>query len=340
MPRRVIVTWALWAFLLAQAFTSPSTFAQQPPPAPGWAEPPRPAGSWSTSNGAPRASRQNASAFESGTLYVTAAAYGIGMGVWLDAELELSDPATVLIPPTLLGVAAPLTAYFADRGSLPRGVPGAVAAGLLIGAGEGLGIASVQMVTSDQPWGFTGLSRAVAIGSTLGGIGGYAVGVLQEPSPNISAFATSGVVWGTFIGSAIGLGTSEEGIGFSRSNDAMARGGLFGFNAGLAATMALSMAFVPSLDQLSWMWLGGGIGAIVSLPVYLFYVGDGTPPAKRGLVFTGTATTLGIVAGGTFGPLVGGVGLGSATSEFARVDYVTPFVLRGGVGLQVGGTLF
>jgi hypothetical protein len=163
---------------------------------------------------------------------------------------------------------------------------------------------------------------------------------LQEPSPNISAFATSGVVWGSLIGSAIGLGASEEGASFGQANDWMGRGGLIGFNAGLVVTMALSTAFVPSIDQLSWMWLGGGIGALVSLPVYLFYVGDGGPPAKRGLLFTATATTLGIVAGGAFGRGVGGVGLGAPGSEFARVDYVTPFGVRGGLGLQVGGTLF
>jgi hypothetical protein len=338
MPRSVIATWAIWALALSPAFVASSTPAQ-PPPAPGWAEPPRPSGSWS-SGSAPRASSSSASAFESGTLYLTVAAYGIGMGVWVDAELDLDDPALLLIPPTLLGVAAPLTAYFVERRSAPRGLPGAIAAGIVIGAGEGLGIASLQMFTSDNPWGFTGLTRAVAIGSTLGGVGGYAVGVLQEPSPNISAFATSGVVWGTLIGSAIGLGASEEGVDFSRANDSMARGGWIGFNAGLVATMALSTVFVPSLDQLSWMWLGGGIGALASLPVYLFYIGEDTAPAKRGLLFTATATTLGIVAAGTFGPLVGGVGSGPSISEFARVDYVTPFMLRGGLGLQVGGTLF
>jgi hypothetical protein len=339
MPRTVIATSVLWASFLAQAFVTPSTQAQQLPPAPGWAEPPRPSGSWSTSAAA-RGSSSTASSFESGTLYLALAAYGIGMGVWVDAELDVKDPALLLIPPTLLGVAAPLTAYVIDPRSLPRGVPGAVAAGLVIGAGEGLGIASLQMVTSDAPWGFTGLTRAVAIGSTLGGVGGYAVGVLQEPSPNISAFATSGVVWGTLIGSAIGLGASEEDADFSRANDAMARGGLIGFNGGLVVTMALSTLFVPSPDHLSWAWLGGGIGALASLPVYLFYIGDDTPPAKRGLLFTATATTLGIVAGGVFGPLVGGVGLGPASTEYARVDYVSPFMLRGGLGLQVGGTLF
>ena len=326
------VAWLAAAVLLVRTAAAEA-------PAPGWAEPPKPSGSWSTSAPAP-AHGGAASSFESGTLYVATAAYGVGLGIWLDAELELSDPSLLLIPPTVLGVAAPLGAYILNQPRLPRGVPGVIAAGLFIGAGEGVAIAGVQMVTSDDPWGLKVMSRAAAIGSTLGGIGGYALSELQRPSPNISAFAASGVVWGTLIGSAIGLGASEPGVGFDRADDWMARGGLAGFNAGLLVTMALSTAFVPTLDQLSWMWLGGGIGALASLPVYLFYIDEDAPPAKRGLLFTATMATVGIVAGGVFGPQLGGVGLGAASSALAQVDYVTPFVTRGGLGLRVGGTLF
>src|SRR5688572_9188383 len=229
MPRtRSFPLWPwswLLALVLAVGAVAPASAQAPPPPAPGWAEPPRPTGTWSSPSGKARASSAKASSFESGTLYLTSALYGIGLGVWLDAELDLEDPAQILIPPTLLGAAAPSTAYILNHPTLPRGVPGAVAAGIVIGAGEGLGIASLQMFTSDSPWGFTGLSRAVALGSTIGGVGGYALGVLQEPSPNISAFATSGVVWGTLIGSAAGLGLSDEGLDFSEANDWMARGG-------------------------------------------------------------------------------------------------------------------
>lgn len=323
--------------LAAAVFLDLPAAAQQAP-APTWAQPPLPPGAMPITRSS--YSSRTASSFELGTLYVTSAAYGIGLGIWLDAELGLEDPGILLIPPTLLGVAAPVGAFALNHPRMHRGVPGAIAAGLFIGAAEGLGIAGTQMVTADDPWGFTGLSRAMVIGATAGGIGGYALGVLQEPSPNISAFATSGAVWGTLIGSAIGLGASEAGVGFESSNDWMARGGLIGFNAGLVVTMGLSTAFVPTLDQLSWMWLGGGIGAAVSLPVYLFYLRDGAPPAKRGLLFSATATTLGIVAGGVFGPEYGGgLGLGGAGEGFATLDYVTPVPVRGGMGVQIGGSL-
>jgi hypothetical protein len=245
----------------------------------------------------------------------------------------------LLIPPTVLGVAAPSVAYFAMQPRPARGTPGAVAAGMVIGAGEGLGVAGLQMVTARSPWGFRGLSRAMALGSTLGGVAGYAVSELQQPSPNISAFATSGVVWGTLVGSMLGYALTEEGAPFGEANDALARGGLIGFNGGLVATMALSTAFVPTVEQIEWMWIGGGIGALVSLPVYLFYLGDDSPPAKRGLVFTATASTLGIVAGGLFGPGLGGLGFASPQRGWASIDSLAPWTPRGGLGLQVSGTL-
>ncbi|HEU4582778.1 MAG TPA: hypothetical protein VFS67_31185 [Polyangiaceae bacterium] len=318
------------------AASGASAQAQQPPTR--WAAPPPPPLDVGSDNAPPG---RPASTLESASLYVSSAAYGLGMGVWIDSELGLDDPAFLLIPPTLLGVALPVTAYAFNHPTMPRGLPGAIASGLVIGAGEGLGIASLQMVTSEQPWGFHGLSRAVALGSTVGGVAGLAVGELQRPSPNISVFAASGVFWGAAVGSAVGLGVSPAGVGFESSNDWMARGGLIGFNAGLAITMGLSTVFVPTLAQLKWMWIGGAVGGVASLPVYLFYVGDDSPPAKRGLVYSATATTVGIVVGGVFGPMLGGgIGLSDEPSRWASIDYFTPVPLDGGFGFNLGGTLF
>lgn len=328
----IIAACVLAAGLASATLATPAQ-AQQPQ----WTAPPPPP--LSVTSAEPAAPSRAASSFESATLYATSAVFGLGMGIWIDAEIGLRDPALLLISPALLGVALPVTAYALNQPTLPRGVPGAISTGLLIGAGEGLGIASLQMVTSARPWGFQGLARAMAIGAVAGGAAGFAVGELQQPSPNISAFAASGVVWGTLIGSAVGLGTSEAGIGWQRSNNATARGGLIGFNAGLAVTMGLSTLFVPTLDQLEAMWLGGGIGAMLSLPVYLFYLGDG-PPAKRGLVFSATASTLGIVVAGVFGPLLGHAGSILPESRWASIDYVAPVPLERGFAFQLGGTLF
>ncbi|MET0794881.1 MAG: hypothetical protein ABW061_25400, partial [Polyangiaceae bacterium] len=64
-----------------------------------------------------------------------------------------------------------------------------------------------------------------------------------------------------------------------------------------------------------------------------------SPPAKRGLIFSGTATTLGIVAGA----LLAGTGSDSADSEssshFAHLDYFLPMPTSNGAVLTLGGRL-
>jgi len=281
------------------------------------------------------------SSTEISALYSASAVYGVGLGVWFGAEAKIKDPGLFLIAPALLGVGAPLTVYLLDNPALPRGLPAAIATGMVIGAGEGIGIASYQFVSakSADAWGFRGLSRATALGATLGGVGGFAVGYLQEPSPKSSLLATSGVVWGAAVGGMLGYGSSGKGIGYGLANDSAALGGLIGFNVGLAAAAGLSTVYIPSYRALSYMWIGAGVGAAVSLPVYLAYAGKGGPPAKRGLVFTGTATTVGIVAGA----LLAGSGSDSADSEsssrFAHLDYVIPMPTAHGAQLTLGGRL-
>jgi hypothetical protein len=285
---------------------------------------------------------QNRSSTEIGFLYATGVGYGIGMGIWLDAEIGVTDPAAGLIAPAVLGLAAPVGVYLLDDPAMPRGMPAAIAAGMTIGAGEGLGIAGLQFVTAKESdaWGFRGLTRSVALGATLGGAAGWAVGYYAEPSPKLSAFVTSGAFWGTMIGSSIGYGVSKEGIGYGRANDDAAVAGLIGFNAGLAATAGLSMLFVPTWTQVGWMWAGGAIGGAASLPVFLFYAGKDAPPAKRGLVFTGTAIGLGIIAGGIFssGELTSRSGGRSEPTSSTGIAYVVPTPMKGGAGLQLGGT--
>lgn len=336
---------------VASLFAAPAALAQQPPASwpppgaptttPGYASQPGYVASGYAVPDYPDPRSRPANSLELGALYATSAAYGIGLGIWLDAEFDIRDPGVLLIAPTVLGVAAPVGAYAANHPPMRRGKPAAIAAGMVIGAGEGLGIAGLQMATADNPWGFRGLARSLALGSTLGGVAGYFAGDYQQPSPNISALATSGVVWGTLAGAMIGLGASPQGAPFSESNDWMARGGLIGFNVGLAASAGLSTLFVPTMPQLTWMWIGGGVGAVVSLPVYLFYIGDEAPDAKRGLLFTSTAMTLGIVAGGVFGPVYGPrVGFDSERPSFASITGVAPLVTRDAVGVQFMGTLY
>jgi hypothetical protein len=329
---------------------------QQGYPAPGYAPPPQQypppqQGGYGQPPAAPPPPASEPKARSTGeitTLYAASAGYGIGLGIWLDAELGVTDPGLALVSPAILGVAAPVGAYFLDQPAMPRGKAAAIAAGLVLGAGEGLGIAGTQFVVASEAdaWGFRGLARSVAIGATLGGVGGYVVGDAVEPSPNVSAFVTSGAVWGTLVGGAIGYGASPAGVGYGEANDSGAIGGLVGFNVGLAATAGLSLAFTPSSAQLVGMWEGAGIGAVASLPVYLFYAGDTGPPAKRGLIFSGTAVALGIGVGGLLAsgsddaPARGARSFDHAAPGFASITSVAPFTVPGGGGISAAGILY
>lgn len=273
-------------------------------------------------------------------LYTTAAVYGVGMGVWFGAEAKIKDPGLFLIAPAILGVAAPVGVYFLDQPSLPRGLPAAIASGMVIGAAEGIGIASYQFVhaNAQDAWGFRGLSRATAIGATLGGAGGFALGYLQEPSPKSSLLTTSAAAWGAAIGAMYGYGASSAGIGYGRANDSAALGGLIGLNVGVAAAAGLSTVYIPSYKALEYMWLGAGAGAAISLPVYIAYAASDSP-AKRGLVFTGTSSALGLVAGA----LIAGTGNDAADAgtgtRFASVDYFLPLPTANGALFTLGGSL-
>jgi hypothetical protein len=90
-----------------------------------------------------------------------------------------------------------------------------------------------------------------------------------------------------------------------------------------------------------------GIAGLLSLPVFLFYAGESTPPAKRGLVFSGTAMLLGIGAGAVFAS--GGSDRDSSgvdpddaasRSRIATITSVARFTVPGGAALSVGGILY
>ncbi|MFO0566036.1 MAG: hypothetical protein U0263_10270 [Polyangiaceae bacterium] len=311
---------------------------------PGYGQPGQPG--YGQPYGAQRSTKRTD--LEMGLLYTTAALYGVGTGVWLSSEMGIEDPGIFLIPPALLGVAAPVGAYFLDDPEMDLGMPSAIAAGMAIGAGEGIGIWSYQFVTNDEgdAWGFRGLTRATTLGATLGGVAGFATGYYLEPSPKSTLLTTSAVVWGATIGTMFGYGGSEAGVGYGKANDSASLGGLIGYNIALAGGAAASALYIPSYEQVGWMWAGAGIGAAASLPVFLFYAGDDAPPAKRGFLFMGTATTLGIAAGAIFasGEIdeyeIGKRDEAPLSNRFASITSVGPMALPSGGGVTVSGLLY
>jgi len=325
---------------------------QMPPQQPyGWSPaspPPYPAANYgAASYSAPSAA---ASDGELGTLYGASVLYGVWTGIWIDSMLGLDDPGIQFLPPAVLGVAAPVAVYFLNRPRMPRGAPAAISAGMAIGTGEGLIIAGYQSATAKEgdAMSFKGVATAVFVGSTIGTVGGYVTAATMEPSPRTSILAVSGAGWGTIVGSMFGYGSSTASSDWSSANDGTFLGGLIGYNVGAVGSLALSTVWVPTYKSLAWMWVGFGAGLVASLPVYLFYAGS-DHDARRGLIFQGTAATLGLVAGAVFTSDSKEFGANdSASPSLAKVEKHSPVEITGGgllpvrsgFGLQISGTIF
>ena len=152
-------------------------------------------------------------------------------------------------------------------------------------------------------------------------------------------------MWGTAIGAMFGYGASPAGRRLRAARTTARRSaGSIGYNVGLAAAAAGLRRLRAELEPARLDVGRRGIGAAVSLPVFLFYAGDGGPPAKRGFLFTATATTLGIAAGAIFASgAAGDYQVGENEDEqtpgaptFARLTTITPMAVPGGGGHPAG----
>ncbi|MBW2453238.1 MAG: hypothetical protein JRI68_01955 [Deltaproteobacteria bacterium] len=324
----------------------PPGYGQPPPPGYGQPPPGYPPGQ---GYGPPKKKgRPVSTGLELGTLYGTSIAWGVGTGIWIDAEAEIDDPGLMLITPAILGATAPLGVFlvdrFAFRHGMPEGLPSAIAAGMMVGAGEGLAIAGHQWVTADadDEWGFRGLARAEVIGSTLGGAAGVGLYYLARPVPETNILIASSTFWGASIGTMFGGGASNGDWG--QANDGVSLGGIIGFNVAVAGAVGSSFFWTPSWDQVGWMWGGWAIGSVASLPVYAFYAASDEHDPRRGLIFQGVAGTIGLGLGAVFAEPRRNKGYAEVEDE---VDDRPVRILGGGLmpvnngmGLQMSGTLW
>ena len=232
---------------------------------------------------------------EIGFLYGTSAAWGIATGTWIDTEAKVDEPGIAVIPPLVFGVAAPMAVLITDYAthSLPKGVPSAISAGIILGSAGGLGLAGYVSATGSK-WGAREIMRAEFIGSTVGGILGGVGGALLKPSPKSNMFMLSAGFWGAAAGAEIGGGASNGNLG--QSDQDIMLGGLIGYGVSEAAAGTTSFFYVPSWAQIGAMWAGFGIGEVAVSPAYFFYIGSRKDP-RRPLIAQGIAGIAGAVVG-------------------------------------------
>ncbi len=359
VPARTLAAYVTTLLLSCALLLLTTTASAQYPPPGGYRPPPPPqygqpyGQPYRAPAYRPAPTRRVSTGLELGYLYGTSVAWGVGTGIWIDAEAEIGDPGLRLIPPVLFGGAAPVAVYlvdrFAYRHGMPAGLPSAIATGMLIGAGEGLAIAGTQWSRSSaqDEWGFRGLARAEVISSTIGGAGGFALYYFLRPKPENNIFIASSAFWGATIGSFFGGGASPAKADWGRTNDDVSLGGLIGFNVGVAGAIGTSLLWTPSWHQIGWMWGGLGIGTAASLPVYIFYAASSEDyDPRRGLIFQGVAGTLGLALGGIFSARRGPVASLSDAEQRRHAERpvqlwsVSPMVVNHGLGVQLTGGLW
>src|SRR5207237_869932 len=155
-----------------------------------------------------------------------------------------------------LGAAAPIGAYFWDDYTpFHRGVPASIATGLSLGALEGIAIAGTQWQHTSGPdtWSFATQTTMTWLMSTGGAARGWAFGEALRPDPRSLGFIASGAGWGAISGTLFGAALGGPG---SDWKDGASIAGLIGFNAGIVATGALSISYVPSWRTQKYMWYG------------------------------------------------------------------------------------
>ena len=309
-----------------QGWQPPPPQGWPPPPPQGWSPPPScPPGQICGGAGfpppAPRPNRDR-DLGEMFFLYGTGLAYGVGVGTWIDVLAGVKNPGVAMIAPIAFGAAVPVGFGLWDNfDTFRRGVPSSTATGMLFGALEGVAIASTQAVTVGPQKRWTPETNATLtfLLSTGGGVGGYFFGRWLEPNPKSMVFLSSTTGWGALSGLAMGTGfvvrdtqvcppgqlcppaaLENPAIENQGWKDGAAIGSLIGLNAGfLGGGALLAAGYDPSLAAQKWMWLGFGLGAAITTPVYFFYI-DSKEEPRHALVAQGMGALAGLAVAAIF----------------------------------------
>jgi hypothetical protein len=264
-----------------------SPYGQPPPPGygqqPVWPAPYPPAPVGPTVQPAPPPQSRYRTPGEMAYLYGVGLAYGLGTGIWIDALGKVSDPGIAFIAPALLAAGVPLGIYAWDQADeMSRGVPSSIGTGLLLGGIEGIAIDGLQWQATGNngpdTWSFRTWTTVTFVAATAGGVGGYAFGEWLQPDPRSLGLIASAAGWGSIAGVLFG-----SGVASGDWKDGAAVWGFAGYNAGIVAAGAFSVAYVPSWQTIKYMWLGDLLGTLATTPVYFFYIGSDADP-RHGLI--------------------------------------------------------
>lgn len=223
-------------------------------------------------------------------LYTTAVLYGLGSSAWLALQVQPSNIAGALLPfATLAPAGAALIAWTDSSRPLRHGIPHAIAAGMYLGFGEGLWLSTFQAAYADrhdgvQRWSAQRSSTALWLGSTLGGVAGAFVGMINRPTPGRVSFTSSAAIWSGALAAL--AASSLEPVETRREQTGLAVGAL-AYNVGLAFGILLGPVLAPSVSRARFVDLGGLFGSLVVGGGYALVARDADSRATLGLAAIG-----------------------------------------------------
>lgn len=278
----------------------------------------------------------------------TAPAYGVATGFFLDSLLiRRRNSPTSGVPLLALGItgfAGLSIAMLEYAGKFRYGVPQSISTGIVMGAAEGISIATFAVTSKNgnSDYGYRTFTSLTWGFATAGGIAGGILGSTMTTSPGRSAWVgTTGLVTGLLAGGIAGAATPKDvQLQFHNFGITSAIGGAVGLGVGFATAGLIgpSMARVRYVD-LAW-FSGGAIG-----------VGTCVATAKCSSAAAFSALTIGTVIGFAAG-FFGTWGMGRETLPgeaqpppkglAAVLDHASPYVSPaeyGGLMFGVGGAL-
>jgi hypothetical protein len=273
-------------------------------------------------------------------LYVNSIFYGVGSGLWLDVHTNPNTAGAAVLPLLLFSGASAGTVALLDIGHpLRYGVPQSIVSGLYVGFEEGLVLSLWNQSQSSSSSRWQGQTVADVIWglSTVGAVGGGALGTTLGSTPGRASFVGTSALWTGVVVGLLAAGAS--GSDSDRAPNALLAAGI-GLNAGAIGGLLAAGAVSPSIGRVRFLDVGAIGGGLLVGGLYLAGAGR-NPDGRAASVLTGlgVAGGLGVAWAATSGMPAdrlnegGGPKPGSVAVEPALVP------LPGGAAVSLHGTL-